>query len=53
MIEAERGTLCIPEGGHPALKIRCIEASNVERGVARIDMYLLASWHLTLSCFRG
>jgi len=53
MIETERGMFWIPKGGHPALKIGCIEASNVECSVACIDVDLLASWHLTLSYFCG
>lgn len=44
-IEMERGTaLCEPECGHPTLKVGRVQASNVERGIARVDVDFLASW---------
>ena len=49
MIEGEENMLCTPEGGHPTLKVRHIETSDVKCGIARIDVDLLASWHQTLS----
>lgn len=35
--------VCRPEGGHPTFKIGCVETSNVERSITRVDVDLLAS----------